>query len=116
LSLLYPDRDWRDTVFHEDHIFPKSEFQRGKLQKRGYDEDKISRYLSRYDTIVNLELLTEDENRKKNAMPFGSWLGTRDDGFRKRHHIPKLDNYEMDSFETFAKDREAWLVCELKKL
>ena len=24
LSLLYPDRDWKDAVFHEDHIFPKS--------------------------------------------------------------------------------------------
>jgi hypothetical protein len=22
LSLLYPDRDWKDAVFHEDHIFP----------------------------------------------------------------------------------------------
>jgi len=27
LSLLYPDRDWKDAVFHEDHIFPQSEFQ-----------------------------------------------------------------------------------------
>ncbi len=116
LSLLYPDRDWRDSVFHEDHIFPKSEFQRGKLLKRGYDEDKIARYLSRYDTVVNLELLTEDENRKKNAIPFGDWLCTRVDGFRKQHHIPKLANYDMDSFETFAEGREALLVRELGKL
>ena len=116
LSLLYPDRDWRESVFHEDHIFPKSEFQRGKLQKRGYDPEKIARYLSRYDTVVNLELLTDDENRKKNAMPFGDWLRTRVDGFRKQHHIPNLDNYDMDSFETFAENREAWLVRELRKL
>ncbi len=27
LSLLYPDRDWKDAVFHEDHIYPQSEFQ-----------------------------------------------------------------------------------------
>jgi len=33
LSLLYPDRDWKDAVFHEDHIFPKSEFQLRALKK-----------------------------------------------------------------------------------
>ena len=116
LSLLYPDRRWKDDVFHEDHIFPRSEFQVRKLRKRGYDDEKIERYTSLCDTVVNLELLTDSENLSKNGMPFGDWLATRDDGFRKRHHIPKLENYDMDSFEQFVEDREAWLVRELKKL
>ena len=41
LSLLYPDRDWRDSVFHEDHIFPKSEFSVRGLKKRGYDDATV---------------------------------------------------------------------------
>ena len=38
LSLLYPDRDWKDAVFHEDHIFPQSEFS-----VRGLTEAEIRR-------------------------------------------------------------------------
>src|SRR5208337_1536333 len=57
LSLLYPDRDWRDTVFHEDHIFPQSEFSVRALKKRGYDDVKVASYLSKYNVLANLELL-----------------------------------------------------------
>lgn len=28
LSLLYPNRVWKDTRFNEDHIYPKTEFER----------------------------------------------------------------------------------------
>ena len=38
LSLLYPDRDWKDAVFHEDHIFPQSEFK-----VRGAEEAGVRR-------------------------------------------------------------------------
>ena len=41
LSLLYPNRVWKDTRFNEDHIYPKTEFERKKLLARGYSEDKI---------------------------------------------------------------------------
>jgi hypothetical protein len=70
LSLLYPDRDWKDAVFHEDHIFPQSEFQVRVLKKRGYDEAKVESYIARYNVLPNLQLLTESENLSKNATPF----------------------------------------------
>lgn len=57
LSLLYPDRDWKDAVFHEDHIFPQSEFQVRVLKKRGYDEAKVQSYISKYNLLSNLQLL-----------------------------------------------------------
>ena len=41
LSLLYPGRDWRDAIFHEDHIFPQAEFRIGALRTRGYDDARI---------------------------------------------------------------------------
>jgi hypothetical protein len=115
LALLYPDRDWKDAVFHEDHIFPKSDFQLGALKKRGYDETKLKNYLSKYNVLCNLELLTESENLSKNATPFDQWLQTRDADFRKRHLIPDMAAYSFDSFEEFTLKRTALIVDALKK-
>jgi hypothetical protein len=116
LSLLYPDRDWKDAVFHEDHIFPKSEFQLRVLKKRGYDEAKIQAYLSKYNILANLQLLADSENLSKNATPFEKWIQTRDASFRKRHLIPDLSNLGFDSFEEFSKARTALIVTALKGL
>ena len=116
LSLLYPDRDWKDAVFHEDHIFPQSAFQVRGLKKRGYDETKIKNYLSRYNTICNLELLTESENLSKNATPFDEWLQTRDAAFRQRHLIPVLSQYDFDHFIKFSEARTNLIIASLKHL
>lgn len=116
LSLLYPDRDWKDAVFHEDHIFPQSEFQTSKLKKRGYDDAKINSYLATYNTLANLELLTDSENLLKNATPFDEWIETRDPAFRKRHLIPDLPAYRFDFFGEFQKERTALVSASLKQL
>jgi Protein of unknown function DUF262 len=116
LSLLYPDRDWKDAVFHEDHIFPQSEFQVSALKKRGYADAKIEAYQSSYNVLSNLQLLTDSENLSKNATPFGAWIQTRDPAFRKRHLIPDATAYGLDSFEEFSKGRAALIAAALKAL
>lgn len=101
LSLLYPDRNWKDAIFHEDHIFPQTEFATRSLRKRGYDDAKVAVYQSQYNALPNLQLLTDSENLSKNSTPFHEWLKSRDDSFRDLHLIPELDRYEMDDFEKF---------------
>ncbi len=116
MSLLYPDRDWKDVVLHEDHIFPQSEFKTGALRQRGYDDAKIQFYLGHYNLLSNLELLTDSENLSKNATPFDEWFGTRDPAFRQRHLIPALLCYGFDFFEDFSKARTGLIVKALKAL
>lgn len=116
LSLLYPGRDWKDKVFHEDHIFPQTEFQRKKLKARGYDDEKIEKYLACYNSIANLELLDESENKIKNAKPFEEWLSDRDDNFRTRHNIPLMENYDFDHFLDFIDKRKILLLNCLKQI
>jgi hypothetical protein len=116
LSLLYPDRDWKDAVFHEDHIFPKSEFQVRSLKKRGYDSVKIDAYTSTYNVLPNLQLLTESENLSKNATPFDEWIKTRDAAFRKRHLIPDIPDLSFDTYLKFTEGRKTLMVKALKKL
>ncbi len=116
LSLLYPARDWKNATFHEDHIFPQAEFKVRPLRERGYDDAKIASYQSRFNVLANLELLTDAENLSKNATPFDEWIKTRDHDFRKRHLIPDLPSYGLDTFEEFSKGRRELIAAALKRL
>jgi len=116
LSLLYPDRDWKDSVFHEDHIFAKSLFTPAKLRKRGYEETKIEEYQGYFNTILNLQLLSDSENLEKSASDFDFWLSRRDKNFKERHTIPALDSYHFDDFIGFAKKRKEILKSKLNAI
>jgi hypothetical protein len=116
LSLLYPDRDWKDAVFHEDHIFPQSEFRLRALKGRGYNDDKVQSFIAHSNVLSNLQLLTDTDNLAKNATPFDQWIQTRELDFRKRHLIPDLPTYGFDSFEEFSSARAALIVSVLKSL
>jgi hypothetical protein len=116
LTLLYPDRDWKDNIYHEDHIFPKSEFSVRSLTKRGYDARKIAEYQKYYNTIANLQLLTASENIAKNASPFDEWLPTRDSNFKERHLIPSVSSYSLDNFLEFVDSRKLVIKDKLKRI
>jgi hypothetical protein len=116
LSLLYPDRDWSASQFHEDHIFPKSEFTVRSLRKRGYDDLTIRSYMDTFNTVPNLQLITESENLSKNATPFDEWLATRDAAFKSRHLIPELDDYSFDAFDEFYLQRRKLIANILRGL
>jgi hypothetical protein len=114
LSLLYPGRDWKDRIFNEDHIFPQTEFQTRKLKARDYDDEKIRLYQAYYNSIYNLELLDDSENKSKNAKPFDEWLSQRDDNFKKRHLIPEMESYDFDHFLEFVEKRRELLKKQIK--
>jgi uncharacterized protein with ParB-like and HNH nuclease domain len=114
LSLLYPDRDWKGKKFVEDHIFPKSEFTAAKLKHRGYDTDRIAEYQKYFNCILNLQLLTDTENREKSAEPFDTWFASRDSNFKDRHFIPTVHSYNFDNFLDFIVERKKLLVTKLK--
>lgn len=116
LSLLYPGRDWKDKTFNEDHIFPQTEFQRKKLKARGYDDERIEKYLASFNSIANLELLDDSENKVKNAKPFEEWLSDRDDNFKERHHIPQMEDYSFDNFLDFIEERKVLLLDCLRRI
>ncbi|MBL9177226.1 MAG: DUF262 domain-containing protein [Verrucomicrobiaceae bacterium] len=114
LALLYPERDWKDKNYHEDHVFPKSEFTNAKLKARGYDDAKIAEYQKWFNCILNLELLTDRENLEKSAEDFGDWFASRDANFKDRHAIPTLESYDFDSFLEFIEKRRTILARKLK--
>lgn len=116
LSLLYPDRDWKDKRYQEDHIFPKSEFTLKRLEARGYDGGKINKYRKYFNTILNLELLNDTENLEKSSQDFSSWITTRDSHFKERHSIPDIESYDFDCFSEFIDERLKLIKEKLKFL
>ncbi len=116
LSLLYPDRDWKDKNYQEDHIFPKSEFSQTKLKARGFDESKINSYRNYYNTIGNLQLLTDSENLEKKSKDFEDWINTRDKNFKSRHIIPEIKSYEFEHFLEFVEERRKIINEKLKSI
>lgn len=116
LSLLYPDRDWKDKKYEEDHVFPKSEFTKTKLKARGYDDKKMEEYRQYYNTILNLQLLTDSENREKHSKDFESWIDTKDNNFKNRHMIPDIESYDFDHFLDFIDERRSLIKKKLESI
>jgi hypothetical protein len=116
LSLLYPDRDWVDSSYHEDHIFPKSEFTTASLSKRGYNPQIIAAYLEQFNTVANLQLLKSSENLEKNAKAFDLWLPSRDQNFVQRHLIPQLQDFGFDHFLEFVQQRRDMIKLKLQSV
>lgn len=115
LSLLYPGRDWKDKKYNEDHIFPQSEFKVKNLRARGYNDATIEQYTACFNSILNLELLDDSENKSKNATPFDIWLKSRDANFKVRHHIPEMNDYSLDNFLEFIQKRKGLLTKQIKE-
>lgn len=114
LSLLYPDRDWKDNKYHEDHIFPKSEFTTARLKYRGFDDLKILQYQKHFNTIANLQLLKDSENIEKSSESFETWISSRDNNFKTRHSIPTVDSYNFNKFLDFTEERKKIIKNKLK--
>lgn len=115
LSIIYPGRDWKDKTFNEDHIYPQASFRTKDLRKRGLSDDVIEKYQAVYNSIANLELLEDSENKSKNATPFDEWIKSRDANFKARHLIPEMEDYGYDHFMEFIEARRELIKEAIKK-
>ena len=115
LSIIYPGRDWKDKTFNEDHIYPQASFRTKELRKRGLSDEVIEQYQSVYNSIANLELLEDCENKSKNATPFDEWIKSRDANFKARHLIPEMEDYGYDHFMDFIEARRELIKEAIKK-
>ena len=119
LALLYPQLT--NSEYHQDHIHAENLFSyKNLLSHFKFSEEKIERLMVMKDLLPNLELLSADENKKKQDLYFSNWLHQqypmaqdRKD-FLKRNYIPQVSLHFAD-FEVFYKARETFLKKELRK-
>jgi hypothetical protein len=94
LAILYPGLDFSKD-FHEDHIFPKSQFTRKRLEQAGVPSDEIDGWLARVNLLPNLQLLEGRPNQEKLAKLPVDWIGTLPESRRE----PYLRENDLDGLE-----------------
>lgn len=121
LLLLYPSLNFNNTKFDEDHIYPKSKFNKTSLRELGVPEPLIDPCMKRVNEISNLQMLPVDENVRKGDKDFSAWFadtqGTpaEKSNYRKFHYLPDMD-YAYSSFLDFLDRRRELLREKLKEL
>lgn len=115
LALLYPNLDYKNNNFHQDHLHPAAEFEQLSMS------DKIEYGWKVYNSICNLQMLDANENMSKNATSLKTWIeaqtATYDiKQFCESHMIPQNISYELADFKPFIEARKKALVLKLKEL
>tara|TARA_B100001971_G_scaffold142603_1_gene131769 strand:- start:200 stop:1948 length:1749 start_codon:yes stop_codon:yes gene_type:complete len=118
LSILYPNLQYNEIKFDQDHIHPAVMFKPRKLRKLELDEVTIDRWMDIKDQIPNLQMMEERRNRVKNRTPFKEWLLTRNENgdvsaYLKQNYIPENVSYDLRNFEEFFERRRIILRNKL---
>lgn len=98
LQILYPSLDYKNSVFHIDHIYPKSKFTVANKQLP-------AEYLGKKNELFNLQLLQGTENIQKRDTDPEVWMdayfvddpstGTTADALKREY---KKHNYIKEDF------------------
>lgn len=114
LALLYPNLDYKNNKFHQDHLHPKSKYELLS------EENKEKYGWNIHNSILNLQMLDENENKSKNDKDLNLWVEeqTRNidkNQFLVNHIIPNID-LSLDNYSTFIEKRREMLFNKLKIL
>ncbi len=91
LQVLYPNLDYKNRLFHIDHIYPKSKFNHNN---RELNPD----YIGTQNYIFNLQLLQGQENIMKKDKNPEEWLAHYFDKDAERIKAYKKENYIDEDF------------------
>lgn len=110
LAMLYPNLDYKNNDFHQDHTHPAAH----------YDNLDPNTEISweTYNSIVNLQMLDANENMSKNDMPLKDWIDSQTDKqhrkqFLENHLIPDVD-LSFDNIQEYFEERKRILIKKLK--
>ncbi len=121
ISELYAGRNLSFN-FHQDHIHPKSLFNRKRLKALGVPSDDIEDYISKVNSLSNLQLLQGTENIEKRASQFEGWVmkaypNERDrNTFLLSNEIPIDQSLAIVDFLEFIEKRRDNLKLRLKSI
>lgn len=128
LSLLYPQIKFNEEKWHQDHIHPKTLFDKSKLKKYlktvnvSVDDDKLNDWKYKADTIVNLQLLKGNKNQSKGQTSLSAWIASQYKSeeelkeYTTTNYIEKSAGFELYSFEAFYKARRELLKVQLANI
>jgi uncharacterized protein with ParB-like and HNH nuclease domain len=121
LSLLY-DGINLSFEYHQDHIFPKTNFNARKLKQLGIPDNQTDFYLANYNTISNLQLIEAVENTEKNSTMLDEWLDKTFtssmslNAYKTQHFFPLDSDVKLADFGDFIEKRKDLLKNRFKSI
>lgn len=115
LHLLYPNLDYFNQDFHQDHLHPATTF---------YDEQKLALAIPESDRefasdaknwngVANLQLLNGLMNESKNDTPLADWV-SKNNIDKKSLYISDTTSLDIKDFKAFILERKNLLKAYLK--
>ena len=113
LALLYPDMDYKNNAFHQDHLHPA--FNYIDVPQKELHTWKV------YNSILNLQMLDANENMSKNCMTLKGWVEKETKNsdlkrFLENHIIPIDTSLELLDFGDCIAKRKVLLIDRLKAI
>jgi uncharacterized protein with ParB-like and HNH nuclease domain len=122
LSLLYSSLNF-SFKYHQDHIHPKSFFNKRKLTELGVqDEASKQKFIERFNKLANLQLLQATTNIEKKDKHFLNWLNEQTDNetdkgnYLIQNHISADVSLEIKDFLEFYDKRRSTLKTKLMQI
>ena len=118
LSTFYHGLEFNKKHLNIDHVFPKNKCNSAK--KYNISDEDTDFYKKYCNSIVNLQLLDDADNKSKGDKFFDEWLNERftnektKNSFKNQHLIPDID-LSFNNFKMFIHEREELIRQELKK-
>lgn len=123
LALLYDNFEYENKSFHKDHMHPASHFNKKKLNELNIPKDDLEFYLNteHYNSILNLQILDENENESKKDKSLDEWV----DAVSKRYNMSKIEFCEKNmipeqtsiyDFKKFIESRKEVLKEKMSKI
>ncbi len=112
LQILYPNLNYKTTIFHIDHIYPKSKFKKNKKLNKDFYENHL----------YNLQLLEGQENSAKKDKDPEVWLKEEYkneqaiEEYKKRNYIDPTLKLEWENIKEFREKREEAIIKTLKEV
>lgn len=115
LQILYPNLNYKTTIFHIDHIYPKSKF---KKENKKLDKD----FYKCGNHLYNLQLLEGAENQAKKDKDPEVWLKEeyKDERaieeYKRKNYIDPNLKLEWENIKEFRETREEAIIKTLKEV
>jgi hypothetical protein len=115
LALLYPELDYKNNNFNKDHMHPAASYD--DLPQKTKDEYGWEYY----NSILNLQMLDENENKSKQDMSLKDWVKQETENcdekrFKENHIIPLDADLSLSKFSQFVEKRKEILMGKLQDL
>ena len=115
LALLFPDLDYKNNNFQQDHLHPEASYNDIT------DKEKETYGWKVYNSILNLQMLDANENMSKNAMNLKEWVEKETTNrdikrFMDSHIIPRNISLELSNFTQYINSRKILLIDKLKTM